>query len=75
MGGSCSTYGGEEKCTQGFGGGTSEKDLLGRSRRRWDDNIMMSLQEMGCGVMDWFDLVQDRGQVAGTCKRDNEPSG
>jgi len=25
---------------------------LGRPRRRWQDNIKMDLQEVGCGVMD-----------------------
>jgi hypothetical protein len=25
---------------------------LGRARRRWEDNIKMDLQEVGCGVMD-----------------------
>ena len=34
--------------------------LLGRARRRWVDNIMMDLQEVGCGYMDWIGLVQDR---------------
>jgi hypothetical protein len=24
--------------------------------------------------MDWIELAQDKGQVAGTCKRDNEHS-
>ena len=28
--GGCGTYGGEEKCVQGFGGKTDEKRLLGR---------------------------------------------
>jgi len=27
---------------------------------RWDDNMKMDLQEVGCGSMDWIDLVQDR---------------
>jgi hypothetical protein len=31
---------------------------LGRSRRRWEDNIKMDLQEVGCGDMDWIDLAQ-----------------
>ena len=26
------------------------KRLLGRPRRRWEDNIKMDLQELGCGV-------------------------
>ena len=33
---------------------------LGRPRRRWEDNIRMALQEVGCGYMDWIGLVQDR---------------
>jgi len=33
---------------------------LGRPRHRWKDNIKMHLQEVGCGVMDWIALVQDR---------------
>ena len=34
--------------------------LLGRPRRRWEDNIKMDLQELGCGGMDWIELAQDR---------------
>ena len=33
---------------------------LGRSNRRWVDNIRMDLQEVGCGYMDWTGLAQDR---------------
>ena len=33
---------------------------LGRPRRRWEDNIWMDLQEVGCGYMDWIGLAQDR---------------
>jgi len=32
----------------------------GRHRRRWEDNIKMGLQEVGCEDMDWTDLTQDR---------------
>jgi hypothetical protein len=28
------------------------KSSLGKSRRRWEDNIKMNLQEVGCGGMD-----------------------
>jgi hypothetical protein len=28
------------------------KRPLGRLRRRWEDNIKMDLQEVGCGSMD-----------------------
>jgi hypothetical protein len=34
--------------------------LLGRPRRRWEDNIKMDLQEVGCGGMDWIELAEDR---------------
>jgi CRISPR/Cas system-associated protein Cas7 (RAMP superfamily) len=33
---------------------------LGRLRRRWEDNIKMDLQDVGCGGMDWIELAQDR---------------
>jgi hypothetical protein len=33
---------------------------FGRHRRRWEDNIKMDLQEVGCGYMDWIGLAQDR---------------
>ena len=36
------------------------KRPLGRPRRRWEDNIKMDLEEVGCGGMDWVDVVQDR---------------
>ena len=36
------------------------KRPLGRPRRRWKDNIMMDLKEVGCGGMDWIDMAQDR---------------
>jgi len=35
------------------------KRPLGRPRRRWEDNIKMDLQEVGCGCVDWIDLAQD----------------
>jgi hypothetical protein len=36
------------------------KKPLGRPRRRWEDNIKMDLQDVGCGNMDWIELAQDR---------------
>jgi len=36
------------------------KRPLGRPRRRWEDNIKMDLQELGCGDLDWIELDQDR---------------
>jgi len=36
------------------------KRPLGRPRSRWEDNIKMDLQDVGCGGMDWIELAQDR---------------
>jgi len=35
------------------------KRPLGKSRRRWEANIKMDLQEVGCGGMDWIELTED----------------
>jgi hypothetical protein len=34
------------------------KNPLGRPHR-WEDNIEMDLQEVGCGEMEWIELAQD----------------
>ena len=36
------------------------KRPLGRPRHRWEDNIKIDLQKIGCGDVDWIDLAQDR---------------
>jgi len=36
------------------------KSPMGRPRRRWVDNIMIDLQEVGYGYMDCIRLAQDR---------------
>jgi hypothetical protein len=41
-------------------GKPEEKRPLGRPMCRWEDNIRMDLQEVGCGGMDWIGLAQDR---------------
>jgi hypothetical protein len=40
-------------------GKTERKKSLGRPRPRWEDNIKMDLQEVGCGDMDWITVAQD----------------
>jgi hypothetical protein len=40
--------------------GNEGKRPLGRPRRRWEDNVRMDIQEVGCGGMDWIGLAQDR---------------
>ena len=37
-----------------------ERDHFGRPRRRWEDNIKMDLQEVGCEDINWIELAQDR---------------
>jgi hypothetical protein len=36
------------------------KRPLGRPRRRWQDNVKVDLQEVGCGDVDWIYLAKDR---------------
>ena len=36
------------------------KKPLGRPRRRWEDNVKMDLQEVGCEGVDWIELVKNR---------------
>jgi len=35
------------------------KRPLGRPSCRWEDNIKLDLQEVGCGGRDWIKLTQD----------------
>ena len=43
-------------------GKPESKRLLGRPRRRWEDNIKMDLREVGCDRRDWIGLAEDRDQ-------------
>jgi hypothetical protein len=38
------------------------KKLLGRPRRRWVNNIIIGLGEVGWGDVDWIGLAQDRNR-------------
>ena len=51
-------YGGEERHIQSICG----ERPLARPRHRWEDNIKMDLQEVGCGGMDWIRMAQNRGR-------------
>jgi hypothetical protein len=54
---------GEERCVYRILVGKSEgKGPLGRPRYRWEDNIKMDIQEVGCRGMAWIELAQDRGR-------------
>jgi len=47
---------------QNFGWKTEEKRPLGRPKRRWDDNIIMDLNEIVWEDVNWIHLSQDRDQ-------------
>jgi hypothetical protein len=50
-----------DKCAYRVLVGTPEgKGPLGTPRHRWEDNIKMDLQDVGCGGMDWIELAEDR---------------
>jgi len=36
---------------------------LGRPRNRWEYNINMDLQEVGCGGMKWIEQAQDKDRL------------
>ena len=38
----------------------TEKIPLGRTRRRWEDNIRTDLEELGINAGNWVDSAQDR---------------
>jgi hypothetical protein len=60
MGGACSTYVEGRVVYMALVGKPEGKRPLGRPRRRWEDNVRMDLQEVGCGREDWIGLAQDR---------------
>ena len=60
MGETCSKYGERRVVRRVLVGKPEGKIPLGRPKRRWEDNIKMDHQEVGCGGMDWIKLAQDR---------------
>ena len=60
MGGACSAHGEGRRVYRVLVGIPGGKRPLGRPGRRWEDNIKLDLQEVGCGGMNRIDLAQDR---------------
>jgi len=60
MGVECSTIGERRGVYRVLVGKPEGKRPLGRPGLRWEDNIKMFLQEVGCGGVDWIELAQDR---------------
>jgi hypothetical protein len=48
-----------DEVTSGWRGSDLYIPLV-RPRSRWEDNIKIDLQEVGCGGMNWIELAQNR---------------
>ena len=75
MGWACSMYGERRGVCRVLVGKPEGKRPLGRPRRRWENNVKMDLQEVGCGGYGLDRADSGYGQVAGTCECGNESSG
>jgi hypothetical protein len=53
----CSMFGSRRGAYKVFLGKPETKRLLGRPKLRWEDNIKMDLQEVGCGGVEWMELA------------------
>jgi hypothetical protein len=48
-----------EECIRGLGRKARRKEKLGRSRRRWEDNVKIDLRKIVWGDINWIHLAQD----------------
>ena len=60
MGGACGSYREGRGMYRVLVGKPEGRRPLGRPRHRWEDDIKVDLQEVGCGGMDWIELARDR---------------
>jgi hypothetical protein len=60
MGMSYSTHGEKRNSYRILVGKPEGKRPLGRSRRKWKDNVKIDLRGIAWLVIDWFDMVHDR---------------
>jgi hypothetical protein len=51
------------------------KRPLGRPRHRWEDNIKMIIEEIGCDGVDWIQMTQDKVQWQAFVNTGNKSSG
>jgi hypothetical protein len=54
----CNVYGEGRGVYRGFVRKPERKRPHGRPRRRWENNIEMNLQEMGCGGVEWIEMLR-----------------
>ena len=59
MSGACSAMGERRGIYRVLVGKPEGKRPLGSLKHRWEDNIKLDLQEVGCGGMDWIELARD----------------
>ena len=69
MGGACSTMGERRGVYRILVGRPEGKRPLGRPRHRWEDNIKMNRQEVGCGGVHWIEVARDRAGGGHLCMR------
>jgi hypothetical protein len=62
MGGACSSDGEGIDVYRVLVGNPEGKRPLGRHWRRWENNIKIDLQEVGCGGMDWIEGKRPMGR-------------
>jgi hypothetical protein len=62
MGGACSVDGEGRGVYRSLVGKHEQNRPLERPRLRWEDDIKMDLQKLGCGGLDWIELAQDSGK-------------
>jgi hypothetical protein len=60
MRGKCSTHERDKNAEKILVGKPEGKRPFGRPRRRWKDKIRTDLREVGCKVVDWIHLAQDK---------------
>jgi hypothetical protein len=53
-------YGGRRGVCRVLVGKPGGKRPLGKPRHRWEDDIKMKLHDVGCGVMGWIELAEDK---------------
>ena len=51
------------------------RELISGPKLCYNGPIIVFEQDTGCGSMDWIELAEDTGQMAGTCECGNESSG
>jgi hypothetical protein len=65
MGTVCSTKGEKKNTHRILVGKPEGKRSVGRTRRRWVENIKMNLRKIGLGDMNWIDMAQDKNKWRG----------